>query len=246
MKTKINLTVPKSWHELSDDQLRFVYAHIASDATIDELKVLCLLHWNNIKVEGRQKNGAYILRQGKLLFEVKPLTIAELLTNLNWIVAIPTTPIRPSTIQGNKALPADFREVPFETYIVCDNLYQGFLQTQNVALLDQLASVLYGKEIKLAPWEHIAIFYWMASLKDFLSRRYRDFFQPLDNGGNALGNAANAVEEAMNAQIRALTKGDITKEKDILAMDTWRALTELNAQAREYREFNAKLSSHGK
>ncbi len=46
----------------------------------------------------------------------------------------------------------------------------------------------------------------------------------------------------MNAQIRALTKGDITKEKEILSLDTWRALTELNAQAREYKELNAQLN----
>ena len=45
----------------------------------------------------------------------------------------------------------------------------------------------------------------------------------------------------MDAQIRALTKGDITKEKEILALDTWRALTELNAQAREYKQLQAQL-----
>ena len=41
--------------------------------------------------------------------------------------------------------------------------------------------------------------------------------------------------------IRALTKGDITKEREILALDTRRALTELDAQAREYQEFNSKF-----
>lgn len=58
-----------------------------------------------------------------------------------------------------------------------------------------------------------------------------------------LGSAKNIgeqVTEAMNAQIRALTKGDITKEKEVLAMDCWRALTELNAQAKEYEELNRK------
>jgi hypothetical protein len=44
----------------------------------------------------------------------------------------------------------------------------------------------------------------------------------------------------MKAQIRALTKGDITKESTVLKMDTWRALTELDALAREYDEFNRK------
>jgi hypothetical protein len=41
---------------------------------------------------------------------------------------------------------------------------------------------------------------------------------------------------AMNMLIRALTKGDITKEKEILAMDTHRALVELSAQAEEYEQ----------
>ena len=44
----------------------------------------------------------------------------------------------------------------------------------------------------------------------------------------------------MNAQIRALAQGDITKEKEILSMDCWRALTELNEKAREIKEFTQK------
>ena len=47
----------------------------------------------------------------------------------------------------------------------------------------------------------------------------------------------------MDAQIRALTKGDITKEKEILSLDTWRALTELNAQAKEYKQINAQINA---
>ena len=41
---------------------------------------------------------------------------------------------------------------------------------------------------------------------------------------------------AMNAQIRALTGGDITKEEAVLSMDTWRALTELDAKAKEVED----------
>ena len=47
----------------------------------------------------------------------------------------------------------------------------------------------------------------------------------------------------MDAQIRALTKGDITKEKEILSLDTWRALTELNAQAKEYKQLNTQINA---
>ena len=44
------------------------------------------------------------------------------------------------------------------------------------------------------------------------------------------------LRESTNAMIRALTGGDITKEAAIMKMDTWRALTELDAKAREVEE----------
>ena len=241
----INFIVPQGWHELSDKQLRYVYQLIAGDFATDEMKTLCLLQWSGTKVIGRQDSGAYLLKKGKILFEVTPLTLAELLPHLGWLGSIPAVPVRISKINRQHALPADFYEVPFETFIICDNLYQGYLQTQNDELLDQLGATLYGKSMTFKPYERINIFYWFAALKDTFSRKFPDFFQPIDaaTGGNLLGSSASSVEDAMNAQIRALTKGDVTKEAEVLALDTHRALTELNAQAREYKELNAKTAS---
>ena len=265
----INFIVPQGWHELSDKQLRYVYQLLADDFATDdkscqreqsqacldyaecsrfcweEIKTLCLLQWSGTKVIGRQDSGAYLLKKAKILFEVTPLTLAELLPHLDWLASLPTVPVRLSKINRQHALPADFSEVPFETFIICDNLYQGYLQTQNDELLDQLGATLYGKAMTFKPYERISIFYWFAALKDTFSRKFPDFFQPISaaTGGNLLGSSAPSVEDAMNAQIRALTKGDVTKEKEVLALDTHRALTELNAQAREYKELNAKTAS---
>lgn len=242
----INFIVPQGWHELSDKQLRYVYQLVAADYATDEVKTLCLLRWSGTKVIGRQNSGAYLLKKGKILFEVTPLTIAELLPHLAWLGSIPTVPVRISKINRQHALPADFSEVPFETFIICDNLYQGYLQTQNDELLDQLGSTLYGKSMTFKPYERINIFYWFAALKDSLANKYSDFFQPISDaatGGNLLGSPSLSVEDAMNAQLRALTKGDVTKEAEVLALDTHRALTELNAQAKEYKDFNAKYGN---
>ena len=241
----IDFIVPQGWRELSDKQLRFVYDLLAKEYASDEIKTLCLLRWSGTKVIGRQESGAYLLKKGKILFEVTPLTLAELLPHLEWLGSLPTMPVRISKINRQHALPADFSEVPFETFIICDNLYQGYLQTQNDELLDQLGATLYGKSMTFKPYERINIFYWFAALKDTFSRKYPDFFQPIDaaTGGNLLGSSASSVEDAMNAQIRALTKDDVTKEAEVLALDTHRALTELNAQAREYKELNAKTAS---
>ena len=241
----INFIVPQEWHELSDKQLRYVYQLLAQNFTSDEVKTLCLLHWTGTKVIGKQNDDGYLLRKGKFLFEVTPFTLAELLPNLDWLGSLPTSPIRPVKLKHRPGIAADFDEVPFEQYIIVDNLYQGYLQTQDDTLLDEIASVVYpGIKTPLAPDERIAIFYWVASLKSSLANRYPDFFQPADTvaTGNLLGSPSQSVEAAMNAQIRALTKGDVTKEAEVLALDTHRALTELNAQAREYKQLNSQLN----
>ncbi len=238
----INFIVPGGWHELSDKQLRYVYQLIASEHTADEIKTLFLLKWSGTKVVGKQDNGSYLLQKGKILFEVTPRSLAELLPNLDWLGGMPTTPVRLSKINRKSACEADFSGISFEKFIICDNLYQGYLSTQNDELLDQLGSTLYNADIKFKPYERISIFYWFAALKSMLSAKYSDFFQPIADD-NRLGTSATSVEDAMNAQIRALTKGDVTKESEVLALDTHRALTELNAQAREYKELNAKMQT---
>ena len=240
---RIDIKIPSSWQHLSDKQLRFVYKLIASEFSIDEIKTLCLFKWGNIKMLARKESGEFILQKSKVIFEVSPLALAEILPNLDWLASLPPIPFRLSKINRCKALPADFEEVPFEKFIMADNLYQGYLATENDSILEELASVLYGKAMSLTPPERISVFYWMASLKEFFSRKYSEFFQPIGaSDGNLLG-SSTSVEDAMNAQIRALTKGDITKESEILSLDTWRALTELNAQAREYKEINSKLNT---
>ena len=140
----------------------------------------------------------------------------------------------------------DFNGVPFEKFIVCDNLFQGYLQTQNDELLRQLASALYNNAFRrLSEVELLSVFYWFASVKDMVSRQYPNLFQPMVTDGNLLSGgpavSPRQIQESVNAMIRALTKGDITKESQIMAMDTHRALTELDAQAREYSELYSRL-----
>lgn len=187
----INFIVPQGWHELSDKQFNYVYQLLADEFATDEIKTLCLLQWSGTKVIGKQDSGSYLLKRGKLLFEVMPLTLAELFPHLDWLASLPTVPVRLSKINCQHAHPADFSEVPFETFIICDNLYQGYLQTQNdelscqrgqsgacsgyaecsrqcdaIELLDQLGATLYGKAITFKPYERIGIFYSFAALND--------------------------------------------------------------------------------
>jgi hypothetical protein len=100
-------------------------------------------------------------------------------------------------------------EVPFEKYLYCDNLYQGFLQTKSNDILKEMAQL-------------VGVFYWFAALKTFFSRKFHHFLQPIGDTSTcnllAVQSTAEKIEESMNSQIRALTKADITKEKQILLL----------------------------
>ena len=79
-----------------------------------------------------------------------------------------------------------------------------------------------------------------SSLKHYFARLFPHFLQPMSSSSEDLLGYAPPIGEvlrtAMNAQIRALTGGDITKEEAVLSMDTWRALTELDAKAKEVED----------
>lgn len=242
----IDIKLPTRWEELTQKQLRYLFNLIAQGYSIDEVKAFCLFRWNKITILHRYGDNGYMCKKGKERFVLTALQVAQAIAAFDWIKTLPATPIRLERIGRLRAIAADFQGVPFETFIICDNLYQGYLATKQDEILDQMAVHLYGSpNVKPCAKERVCIFYWFASLKEMFARQFKHFFQPVtaDNGGNMIGQEKSQYEllnESVNAQIRALTKGDVTKEKEVLAIDTWRALTELDALAKEYEDFNRK------
>ena len=246
-KQLVNLIVPSTWAELNDKQLLFVYRLLADGYSSVDIRTKCLLKWSDTHVVGGNGTSHFLLKHQGQVFDVSALQIAQILSLMEWLDELPPVPVRIAQFKRHRALPADFIGVPFEKFLVCDNLYQGYLTTKNDALLDEIGKVLYQCNVKAftKPFR-IACFYWFAALKQYFARTFPDFYRPMKSeNSNLLGeqSTTNQVAEAMNAQIRALTKGDVTKEKEILSLDTWRALTELNAQAKEYSEIQSKYPS---
>ena len=244
----INLTVPKGWDKLDDHQLRYVFGLMAQGFPSPQVKTYCLFRWTGMQVMHKYGRGWWC-KFADDEFVIMAGQVNAAIAALDWIDRLPPIPVRITHIGKHRALPADFQEVPFETFIICDNLYQGYLSAKDDQLLDDLARVLYqSAKVKPDAAERIGVFYWFASLKEMFARQFKHFFQPLSahDDGNMFNQGKSQYEiiyHAVNAQIRALTKGDVTKEKEVLAIDTWRALTELNALAKEYDEFNRKYPS---
>ncbi len=246
----MNILLPISWSDLTDRQLLDFFTLLSNDHSFEEILTLCLLRWGNLRVLRRLPSGDYLVKQ-----RAKPKTEAVLslrqihnATNtLAFLKSFPPFPTRTSQIGKARAITADFQDVPFSTFIAVDNYYQGFLQTQDYDLLRQAATLLYpnATQARLTTAHCLMVFYWITSLKQYLARLFPHFLQSVPRDpDNLLGTSATAfgdtLRAAVNAQIRALTGGDITKETAVLEMDTWRAHTELDAKAKECEEFKRK------
>ena len=240
---KFNIILPTSWAELTDKQLLMVFDLFCRDLSSAEVKTLCLMKWNRLRVLATLPRHRFLIKRGKEQVVLSTRQIQQAYSVLDFLDSFAPMPVRISRIGKYHALPADFEKVPFEEFLFVENLFQGYLNTQSDELLLQMAQVLYASDhVKPDKAQLIGIFYWMASLKQYFAAQFSNFYKPASNSddGNLLGNGQpdiySQLRDSTNAMIRALTGGDITKEAAIMKMDTWRALTELDAKAREAEE----------
>lgn len=249
MEATFNIILPTSWAELSDKQLHMVYSLFARDLSSAEVKTLCLMTWNGLKVLATLPDKRSLMkREEEPEVALSARQIQQATSVLDFLDSFAPVPVRISHIGKHQAVSATFEKVPFEQFLYVDNLFQGYLHTQHEDLLLQIAQVLYGSDsVKPSKAHLVGVFYWMASLKQYFSGLFPDFYQPAaskENGGSLGDEQAElykTLRDTSNAMIRALTGGDITKEQAILKMDTWRALTELDAKAREAEEMRKSI-----
>ena len=258
MEAVFDLSLPTSWAELSDKMLRTVYALFARNLSAAEVKTLCLMKWNKLTVLAQLRNHKYLVKRNRSQVIISSKQIQQATSFLDFLDTFPPVPVRLSRIGRHRALPADFEKVPFEKYLYLENLFQGVLHAQDPAsfaeissqtheLLLQMAQVLYDSDrLKPDTAELVSVFYWFASLKQYFAQMFPHFYAPVGaTDGNQLGGSLFAqLRETTNAQLRALTGGDITMESLIRQMDTHRALTELDAKAREAEEYRRSTKSH--
>ena len=242
MEAFFNLSLPTDWQSLSDSQLQYFFTQLSHDLPMEEILTLCLFKWADLRVLCKTHDGSYLVKHRQVPKHETTLTIRQVqaaTASLDFLRQFAPLPVRITKIGRAKAIEANFQGEPFSTFISADNYYQGFLHTRNDALLKDLATLLYPKVKKSQLTTPLLLnaFYWFSSLKHYFARLFPHFLQPMPaDEQNLLGytpSIGEMLRQSMNAQIRALTSGDITKEEAVLSMDTWRALTELDAKAKE-------------
>lgn len=66
MEAFFDLSLPKSWADLSDPQLLFFFRQLATDKPMTEIQALCLCQWANVLVRCRLYGSVYLVQHGKL------------------------------------------------------------------------------------------------------------------------------------------------------------------------------------
>ncbi len=243
--------LPESWSELSQRELSMVFRTMERNPEPEQAKLAILLHLTGMEISYREI-GAWRCKvramcEGKdttVSFLIDSEAMAWMIEQLGWLDTPGIAPVRLHEMisQGWSrvtALPAEMHGVKFSTYLIAENCFQGVMMSRTDEAVQQLASTLYpGLKRKLEKWEQLMVIHWWTQVKGMFADLFPHFFKP--SGGDEGGDAPD-MRNIMDNQIRALTGGDITKEAEVLAMDTWRALTELEAKAKEAEDFKKSM-----
>lgn len=243
----IDVAMPRGWNDMSQEQLRFFFIMIDDCDSMQQVMTRCFLRWGNIEVIGRTpKSNDYILRKGKTYFSVSPLDLCIWMRPICWMEMPPSKPVVLEKYgHRHKAIDPLFKGVPFGQYLACIANWSDIMDsgTLDYKSMSDLCNILYGFRPKRIRKEFVGcIVYWMSAIQDYFSGRFKDLFAPASSDGQgSLGSSSRSLQDSVNAMIRALTKGDVLKEKAVLETDTWRALTELDAQAGETRQIKDSM-----
>ena len=244
----LQLACPRSWKEMSQEQLHYAL-HVIGCGMYSSVegRTLMLLRFTGIEVLNKTPGGwtcsIYIEEDGRKkpkrhFFFMQSWQVQDMIQQLEFVDSYEAFDVRLESIGGFKAVDPLLHKVRFHDYLQMEKNYQGYLSTKEGKYALGLARLMYpGGVTAIDDAEATNCVMWFSYVKkQFASKYFRHFFRPAPV---STGKAVNWLEQ-MNAQIRALTDGDITKEQAVYDKDCWRALTELDAKAREAEEFRKK------
>ena len=257
----LELRAPRTWKEMTQEQLRYVL-HLLATFQDDPVtvKTYMLCRFTGLRI------GRRVLLprgQGKIeqayrchfrtawwrlsrRFLIYPWQVQSLLHQFDFIDQYDGMDVRLDTISGCRAVDDELHGFSFGDYLNAEIYYQIAIKKHDKDAVAKLARLLYrkknGEPASYLHWRHLAAaeqlgtLMWFARVKSLMAQEFPYFFLQTEG----LDSEAYDLIAARDAQIRALTEGNITLEAAVMEMDCWRALTELNQKARETKEFKEK------
>lgn len=241
-------SVPGSWPELTQEQLRHVirllWLYGEAPDWEDRVATAAFLYFAHVEVARHLPEG-WLCRErlsGKT-FLLSPELLPSCIQAVTFVCK-PEEMTDRIEIDGYDAYDFELQELPFGKYLELEGFYQSYLLSKNNDCLQGMARILYrvpedddAEELK----DEIlmGVFLWYGAVKQLLSREFPNFLKPASTAAGAI--TRESLIASMRAQMRLLTKGDVTKEQYVRnEVDTWTALAELDASAKEADEIEKK------
>lgn len=242
-------TIPKGWDELTAEQLRYVIRllWIYNDHADwqQRVQVAAFVHFADIEVVSHTDQG-WLCRERRhgTTFLLDSELLPSIMEHVQWVTETEKITVRIEQVGPYEAVDFELQELKFGAYLMAENNFQSYLLSKKDSCLVGLARILYlvpdGSEAPELRDEILTgVFLWFNAAKQLLGEQFPNFLKPAS--GKQEDISQETLIESMRAQIRLLTKGDVTKQKYILEeTDTWTALAELDAEAKEAEEIKRK------
>lgn len=241
----INIVVPAAWGQLSREQFKLVCSILASDIYEDKKQIFIFLRLAGVEVLASSGSDKFLIKTKGKHGKIAVVLASDLSAAVDSVAFVNDVPALSELSECIKAIhksakSCDLSDMSFEEYLAMDSVYAGVLMTQKESMLDDLARLFAPSMSRVKDWHRSAVLLWFSAVKKYLHERFRNFFAVDANDVFASSNSMSPkdIRDGVDAQIRALTKGDITKESRILSMPVLRALTELDNLSREYKLLN--------
>ncbi len=241
----VELSIPTAWEQLTQEQLRHVLAlYVLYDGQrnwMECVKVNAAVGFAGITVERKTVGGWLCSMKDGRTFIMDSSDIPAVIAPLSFLEHPENMTVRLESMGKYKAVDMWLHDVPFGNYLKLENFYQAYLQTKDNGRLKQMATVLYQvpdeNPLELDEVMQLSVLLWYAAVKARFAAIFPHFLKP----GPPDGHGSSADQRMITVtQIRLLTKGDITKNEEVINTDTWDALNELEMLAIESEEFKRK------
>lgn len=240
----IKLKIPTRLIDLKSEQLIFISRLFMIGYSETEFLLKAFLFLSGLKLFERQPaaDGArwYKHRSRRIPFIIDTEILSQMTEKCRYLLdADEINPMR----WMNFARARHFRmyNATFEEYLMAENFYFAYIQTNNETHLNNLISVLYRRPWhrwnsdkiqararhfrKIEPAVKNTVFMWYVGFRSLVPKRCPNLFS-----GNKSSSEFN-IRNYINGMVHQLSGGNITLNKSLLKQPVWDALDELEQRA---------------
>lgn len=246
IRNKIELAFPKSWIELSSEQICSIAGVLMQNRSKIDFLTRCFIILTGVTLtktvtEDPDEVTWFYFKKDGIRFRLSSDFILEAMKPISWLTENISLCHCPKI--GNYHSP-DYRlfGVTVEEYLTADNFYVAYSRTKELQWLDRLITVLFRKPSesydgdKLSEWKKrfnktdlstkYGVYLWFTSVKSWLRDKYPDLY----SGDQS--EPCSPDETVLNL-LASLNNGDVTANEMIMKSHIHEAFHLLNLKIQE-------------